>query len=104
MYTFVKLKPSTNKSNTVRKGTKVTIKGYKYTVKNSSEVTFTGVKNKKAKTITVKSTKLKSVGKNAFKGINSKAKIKVPAKKYSAYKKLFKGKGQGKKVKIVKVK
>lgn len=44
------------------------------------------------------------IGKNAFKGIHSKAKVKVPAKKYSAYKKLFKSKGQGKKVKIVKVK
>lgn len=168
-------------SSTVKKGTKVTIKGYKYTVKNSSEVTFTGVKNKKAskisipttvkiknkkykvtamsekslkgvqaktiivgnnvqtignsamenckqltkvtlgknvkkigknvfksdkklKNITIKSTKLKSVGKNAFKGINSKAKITVPKKKYTSYKKLMKGKGQGKKVKIVKAK
>ena len=180
---IAKLKPTNNNSNssTVKKGTKVTIKGYKYTVKNSSEVTFTGVKNKKAskisipttvkiknkkykvtamsekslkgvkaktiivgnnvqtignsamenckqltkvtlgknvkkigknvfksdkklKNITIKSTKLKSVGKNAFKGINSKAKITVPKKKYTSYKKLMKGKGQGKKVKIVKAK
>ena len=180
---IAKLKPTNNNSNssTVKKGTKVTIKGYKYTVKNSSEVTFTGVKNKKAskisipttvkiknkkykvtamsekslkgvkaktiivgnnvqtignsamenckqltkvtlgknvkkigknvfksdkklKNITIKSTKLKSVGKNAFEGINSKAKITVPKKKYTSYKKLMKGKGQGKKVKIVKAK
>ena len=184
---IAKLNPTTNNNNnnsnssTVKKGTKVTIKGYKYTVKNSSEVTFTGVKNKKAskisipatvkiknkkykvtamsakslkgvkaktiivgnnvqtignsamenckqltsvtlgknvkkigknvfksdkklKNITIKSTKLKSVGKNAFKGINSKAKITVPKKKYTSYKKLMKGKGQGKKVKIVKAK
>ena len=176
---IAKLKPTN--SSTVKKGTKVTIKGYKYTVKNPSEVTFTGVKNKKAskisipttvkiknkkykvtamsekslkgvkaktiivgnnvqtignsamenckqltkvtlgknvkkigknvfksdkklKNITIKSTKLKSVGKNAFKGINSKAKITVPKKKYTSYKKLMKGKGQGKKVKIVKAK
>lgn len=176
---IAKLKPTN--SSTVKKGTKVTIKGYKYTVKNSSEVTFTGVKNKKAskisipatvkiknkkykvtamsekslkgvqaktiivgnnvqtignsamenckqltkvtlgknvkkigknvfksdkklKNITIKSIKLKSVGKNAFKGINSKAKITVPKKKYTSYKKLMKGKGQGKKVKIVKAK
>lgn len=176
---IAKLKPTN--SSTVKKGTKVTIKGYKYTVKNSSEVTFTGVKNKKAskisipatvkiknkkykvtamsekslkgvqaktiivgnnvqtignsamenckqltkvtlgknvkkigknvfksdkklKNITIKSTKLKSVGKNAFKGINSKAKITVPKKKYTSYKKQMKGKGQGKKVKIVKAK
>ena len=172
---------NSNTNNTVKKGTKVTIKGYKYTVKNSSEVTFTGVKNKKVKkisipatvkiknkkykvtamsekslkgvkaktiivgnnvqtignsamenckqltnvtlgknvkkigknafksdkklkNITIKSTKLKSVGKNTFKGINSKAKITVPKKKYTSYKKLMKGKGQGKKVKIVKAK
>ncbi|MBO5524476.1 MAG: hypothetical protein J5986_12535, partial [Roseburia sp.] len=53
-------------------------------------------------TITIKSTKLSSVGKNAFEGIKSTAKIKVPAKKLSAYKKLLKGKGQGSKVKITK--
>ena len=52
------------------------------------------------KKITVKSTVLKKVGKAAFKGINAKAKIKVPKKKLKAYKKLFKGKGQSKKVKI----
>lgn len=52
------------------------------------------------KKITVKSTVLKKVGKAALKGINSKATIKVPKKKLKAYKKLFKGKGQSKKVKI----
>lgn len=45
---------------------------------------------------------VKSVGKNALKGIKLTAKIKVPAKKLTAYKKLLKGKGQGKKVKITK--
>ena len=54
------------------------------------------------KKITVKTTKLKSVGKNAFKGIHKKAVIKVPKKKLAAYKKLFKGKGQKKTVKIKK--
>ncbi len=57
---------------------------------------------KKLKTITIKSKKLKTVGSNAFKGINSKATITVPKSKLSAYKKLLKGKGQGTKVKIVK--
>ena len=56
----------------------------------------------KLQTIVIKSTKLKSVGANAFKGIKSNAKIKVPSKKLSAYKKLLKGKGQGKNVKITK--
>jgi hypothetical protein len=54
------------------------------------------------KKITIKSTSLKKVGKAAFKGINAKAKIKVPAKKLKAYKKVLKGKGQSKKVKIKK--
>lgn len=62
--------------------------------------TFYGCKN--LKTITIKSTNLKSVGKNVFKGINPKAKIKVPAKKLKAYKKLLKNKGQKNTVKIVK--
>ena len=57
---------------------------------------------KKLKIMVVKSTKLKKVGKNALKGIKSNAKVRVPAKKLSMYKKLFKNKGQGKKLKIVK--
>ena len=57
---------------------------------------------KKLGTITIKSTKLKKVGKNALQGIKSTAKVKVPAKKLSSYKKLFRNKGQGKNVKIVK--
>lgn len=57
---------------------------------------------KKLRNITIKSTQLKSVEKNTFKGLKTQVKIKVPARKYGAYKKLLKGKGQGKKVKIVK--
>lgn len=82
------------------KGAKVT----KVTV--GSNVTKIGKEafsnTKKLKQIVIKSTKLKSVGKNALKGINGKAKIKVPKKKLSSYKKLFKKKGQGKNVKISK--
>lgn len=44
----------------------------------------------KLKSITIKTTKLKKVGKNAFKGIHAKAKIKVPKKQLSKYKKLLK--------------
>jgi hypothetical protein len=47
---------------------------------------------KKLKTIVIKSNVLKSVGKNAIKGINKKATIKAPKKKRKAYKKLFKAK------------
>lgn len=54
------------------------------------------------KTISVKGTAVKKVGKNALKGIHAKCKIKVPKKKLNAYKKIFKGKGQKKTVKITK--
>ncbi len=58
----------------------------------------------KLKNITIKTKKLttKNVGKNAFKGIHSKATIKVPGKKIKAYKSLLKKKGVGKKAKIKK--
>jgi len=45
---------------------------------------------------------VKSVGKNALKGIHAKATIKVPKAKLDKYKKVFKGKGQGKNVKVKK--
>lgn len=56
------------------------------------------------KKIIIKSEKLTSgqTGSNAFKGINSRAVIKVPKNKASTYKKLVKAKGAGKNVKIVK--
>lgn len=61
---------------------------------------FSGDKN--LKKITIKSAKLKKVGKRVFKGIHAKCKIKVPKKKFSAYKRLLKGKGQKAGVKITK--
>lgn len=61
---------------------------------------FYGCKN--LKKITVKSAKLKSVGKNALKGIHKKAVVKVPKSKLSKYKKLFKSRGQKKTVRIKK--
>ena len=63
---------------------------------------FSGCKN--LKTIKIASTSLtkKSVGKNVFKGIHKKAVIKVPKKKLKSYKKILKGKGQAKSVKIKK--
>ena len=63
---------------------------------------FYGCKN--LKTINIKTIKLtnKNVGSKAFKGIHSKATIKVPKKKLSAYKKLLKAKGVGSKATIKK--
>jgi len=55
----------------------------------------------KLKSIVVKATALKSVGKKALKGVNAKCRIKVPKKKRKAYTRLFKGKGQKSGVKVV---
>ncbi len=57
---------------------------------------------KKLKTIIIKTSKLKKVKSKAFKDIHAKATIKVPKKKFNAYKKLLKNKGQKKTVKIKK--
>lgn len=91
------------KSKKVKKVTipaKVKYGKYKYKV---TAIRAGAFKNcKKLKKITIKSKSLTKVGKNAFKGINKKCKIKVPKKSYKKYKKLLKKKGQSKKVKIVK--
>ena len=50
------------------------------------------------KTIVIKSSNITKVGKNALKGTAKNLVIKVPAKKVSAYKKLFKNKGNSRAV------
>lgn len=55
---------------------------------------------KKLKQITILSTKMSKVGKNAWKGIHKKAVIQVPKKKRAKYQKLFQNKGQKKTVRI----
>lgn len=71
-------------------------------VKKIGKQAFLGCK--KLKNITIKTTKLtkKSVGANAFKGISSKAVIKVPKSKLKSYQSILKARGVGKKVKIKK--
>ena len=68
------------------------------------EITSIGAKAfsgcKALKKITIKSTKLKKVGKNAFKGIHAKAVIKAPKAKLKAYKKLLRAGGMGLKARI----
>lgn len=56
----------------------------------------------KLKTITIKSKKMtsKTISMNAFKGISTKATIKVPSGKAKTYKTLFQKKGLSKKVKV----
>lgn len=71
--------------------------------KNVSKIganVFSGCK--KLKTITIKSTKLKAktLSKSTFKGITKATTVKVPKKKLSAYKKLFKSRGLSSKVKV----
>lgn len=60
-------------------------------------------KCKNLKKITIKSKKTIKIGKNAFKGINKKAVIKVPASKVKKYRKLLRKKGLSSKAKIVKI-
>lgn len=57
---------------------------------------------KKLKAVHIRSAVLKSIGNGAFKGIDKKAAVKVPAKKLKSYKKLLKGKGLSKAAKIKK--
>lgn len=103
-----------------RKLTKVTVPGKVKTIGSQAFSGCTGLKTdtigkavtnigkkaffgcKKLKIITINTTKLtsKKVGAGAFKGIDAKAAIKVPKSKKTAYTKILKAKGAGKKVKI----
>lgn len=120
------LKPVNKKKRTVSVPSTIKVDGIKYKVtgiaskafRNNKYITKVTIgkyvqkigsgafyKCKKLKNITIKTKKLstKKVGKSAFKGINSKATIKVPKSKYKAYKKLLKKKGVGRKVKFMKL-
>ena len=76
----------------------VTYKGNKFKITAIGSKAFANCK--KLKKITITGKNLKKVGKKALKGIYKKCVIKVPKAKKKAYKKLFKGKGQAKSVKI----
>lgn len=79
--------------------TKIKIPG---TVNKIGKQAFYGCKKLKSITISTKKLTTKNVGSKAFKGIYSKATIKVPKAKLKAYKTLLKKKGVGRKVKIKK--
>ena len=66
----------------------VTIRGAKFKVTAIGSNAFRNCR--KLKTITIRSASLKSVGKNAIRGIHKKAVIKAPRKKLKLYRKLFK--------------
>lgn len=124
--TVTYLKPVNKKKTTVTIPATITVNGIKYKVTGIAKDAFKN--NKYIKKITIgkeiktiganafykctklkniviksKNLKLKNVGKKAFKGINSKALIKVPKSKYKAYKNILTKRGVGKKVKIKKM-
>lgn len=59
---------------------------------------------KKLKKLTIRSTKLKTVGKDALKNISAKATVQAPKSKVKPYQKKLKGKGQKKTVKVTAIK
>lgn len=65
----------------------VTIQGVNYKVVKINSKAF--YKKSKIRKVTIQSTYLTSIGKDAFKGINKKAVFKVPKNKYRAYKKML---------------
>lgn len=88
----IKCKVVTIKKKALYKRTKLKKLTIGKNVQTIEDNAFNGCKN--LKSITIKSTVLKKVGKNAIKGIHKKAVIKVPKKQYKKYKKLF-GKKSG---------
>ena len=87
-----------NHRKNCKKMKKITING---SVEKIGSQAFYGCKN--LKQIVIKSSFIKSVGKDALKGINKKAVIKVPKSKLKSYQKKFKKKGQKSSVKIKKL-
>lgn len=92
MINGVKCKVVAIKKKALYKGRKLKKLTIGKNVQTIEDNAFNGCKN--LKSITIKSTVLKKVGKNAIKGIHKKAVIKVPKKQYKKYKKLF-GKKSG---------
>ena len=97
-YKVTEIKANAFKNN--KKLKKITIgKNIKKIGKNA----FLGCKNLKTVTIMTKKLTKKTVGVNAFKGINDKAKVRVPKSKLKSYKKILKASGiKGKKQQITK--
>lgn len=69
-------------------------------VKTIQKGAFAGCKNLKTITIQTKKLTKKTVGAGAFKGVNSKATVKVPKGKAKTYQKLLRSKGLSKKAKV----
>ena len=86
--------------NAFKKNTKLTSVTIGSNVKTIGSYAFYG--DSQLKKIIIKSAKLTSAGKNAFKKTYAKMTVKVPKSKLADYKKLLKGKGLSSKAKIQK--
>ena len=75
-------------NNALKKKTKITSVTIGKNVTKIGKNAFSGCKN--LKNITVKGTKLESVGTNAIKGVHEDITLKLPKKKMKTYKILFK--------------
>lgn len=91
---------STKSIKSIKIADTIKISGKRFKVTSIGPKAF--AKCSKLRKITIEAKNLKIIGKNSLKGISVKCRIKVPAGKYAAYKKLLKGKGQNKRVKIIK--
>ncbi|MEE0693791.1 MAG: leucine-rich repeat protein [Lachnospiraceae bacterium] len=92
-YIFKVTKLENNAFRNCRKLKEISVGKY---VEQIGKETFSGCG--KLKNVFIDSTNLKKVGKNAFKGINKKAKISFRAEMEKPYKKLLRNKGQSKTV------
>lgn len=98
MYAVTSIAPNAFKGN--KKLKSVTIEK---NVRKIGKNAFYGCKNLRKIVIKSKNLSKKSVGKNAFRGIYSKATIRVPKNKVKSYKSVFRSKGMGKKAKVKKL-
>lgn len=95
------VKPADEEAQTAEIPEKFTRGSYKYTVTALGAKAFSECTS--LKKISIQSTKITTVKKNAFKGIDDTAEIEVPKAKYSKYKKLFQTAGLSSKIKIKKI-
>ena len=81
-------------------GKTVKLESYNYTITQISAKAF--YKQNKLKKVTIKNNVIKTIGSNAFKGINNKAVITVPKACFKSYQKLLKKAGVKGQMKIKK--
>lgn len=95
------VKPADTDSEKVEIPEKFIRGSYTYTVTAIGAKAFADAK--KLKQINIQSTKITSVKKNAFRGVDTTVEIEVPKAKYSKYSKLFKTAGISSEIKLKKI-